>query len=99
MTLDKIEDQIRLLKVLEQKYRKLRVHKEIMKKRKTMKEQKEVMKIVFPKLSFKEARVSNEGLTNDQKGLIVSKLKQIIVKYDENPVFYEFLPHLEPDSE
>jgi len=38
MTLDKIEDQIRLLKVLEQKYRKLRVHKEIMKKRKTMKE-------------------------------------------------------------
>lgn len=65
MTLDKIEDQIRLLKVLEQKYRKLRVHKEIMKKRKTMKEQKEVMKIVFPKLSFKEARVSNEGLTND----------------------------------
>jgi len=57
------------------------------------------MKIVFPKLSFKEARVSNEGLTNDQKGLIVSKLKQIIVKYDENPVFYEFLPHLEPDSE
>jgi len=65
MIMDKLEDQIRLLKVLEQKYRKLRIHKEVMKTRKTMKDKKDDMKIVFPKLSFKETRVSNEGLTSD----------------------------------